>query len=104
MPGRFFPVEEFRRLFLERKPEVHENFHSAWMKYTEKGDHGRRFLLIRDQDLKEVINFQPCRSVLTAITLISDGDETEANAFEYGIAPLKSILENNGVLFWLYIF
>ena len=33
------------------------------MKYTEKGDPGRRFLLIRDQDLKEVINFQPAEGV-----------------------------------------
>lgn len=42
--------------------------------------------------------------VLTAITLISDGNETEANAFEYGIAPLKSIFrEQWSIILVIYL-
>ena len=50
-----FPVEGIQKLVSRKKTRSAWKFHSAWMKYTEKGDPGRRFLLclrwIRDHCL-----------------------------------------------------
>ena len=50
-----YPVEGIQKLVSRKKTRSAWKFHSAWMKYTEKGDPGRRFLLclrwIRDHCL-----------------------------------------------------